>query len=199
MTVLADDSASARDSTCVLLGDPEDWITDHGDVLLRFAIVRVGDRATAEDLVQETLLSAWRGRASFDGACTPRTWFVSILKRRVADYFRRVKTQRERNSPIDSHPSDLASDACGSAEKASEAAEFWSIVTGCTSDLPEHLARAFRLRTFGDEAPESICDTEGITRKNLSVRLHRARQLLRLCLERRWFGEATTATGPPAQ
>ena len=55
--------------------------------------------------------------------------------------------------------------------------------------MPEHLARAFRLRTFGEQDPGQICEEEGITRKNLSVRLHRARQLLRRCLQMKWFKE----------
>ena len=195
MALLASTTPKAERS----LGDPETWIEDHGDVLLRFAAVRVGDTATAEDLVQETLLAAWRSRDSFDGACSPRTWLVAILKRRVADHFRRRGRQRERvaEEEIGSPALDAADDH--TAEKASEAAEFWNIVTACTSDLPEHLARAFRLRTFGDEAPESICDVEGITRKNLSVRLHRARQLLKQCLEKRWFGNGDLASAAPLQ
>lgn len=188
--------ASPPETSDPSLGDPESWISDHGDVLLRFAVVRVGDTATAEDLVQETLLAAWRNRASFDGACSARTWLVAILKRRVADHFRRVGRQREHTAESELETPAPATSEKGSAEKASEAAEFWHIVTACTSDLPEHLARAFRLRTFGDEAPESICTVEGISRKNLSVRLHRARQLLRHCLERRWFGNAAATASP---
>lgn len=167
------------------LGDPEAWVTAHGDVLLRFAMARVGDAETAEDLVQETLLAAWRGRAAFDGLCEPRTWLIAILKRRVADYYRRVGRF---------FGESLSSDAevpCRTADAGAvpEAAEFWGVVTGCTGEMPEHLARAFRLRTFAEEDPAAICDAEGISRKNLSVRLHRARQLLRRCLENRWFGE----------
>lgn len=179
-------------ATPALLGDPENWIEAHGDTLLRFAAMRVGDTATAEDLVQETLLSAWRNRHSFDGGCTPRTWLVAILKRRVADHFRKVGRRREHApaSEAEIESPGLVADDSGAAF---ESAEFWNIVTACTSDLPEHLARAFRLRTFGDEAPESICNVEGITRKNLSVRLHRARQLLKQCLERRWFGASDNA------
>lgn len=165
------------------LGDPDSWVTEYGDILLRYAVLRVGDVATAEDLVQETLLAAWRGRSGFSGDCAPRTWLVAILKRRIADHYRQHGRRAALEERAAEHATETARDSC-----SAEDAEFWSVFSNCTGDLPDHLARAFNLRAFADEKPEAICDSEGITRKNLSVRLHRARQLLRRCLESRWFG-----------
>ena len=34
--------------------DPETWLQDYGDYLYRFAYVRLGNKASAEDAVQET-------------------------------------------------------------------------------------------------------------------------------------------------
>lgn len=183
MTILT----TAQEPAVSALGDPDSWVEEHGDVLLRFALTRVSDTSTAEDLVQETLLAAWRGREAFDGACEPRTWLIAILKRRVADHYRQHSRRHEAHDAgvIDETPSGPAS--FSEVGPDCEAAEFWEVVSGCTGDLPEHLGRAFRLRTFGEEQPDTICDAEGITRKNLSVRLHRARQLLRRCLETKWF------------
>lgn len=173
-----------KDESTAGLGDPETWVDRYGDGLLRYALTRVGDRSTAEDLVQETLLAAWRGRSGYSGSCSAETWLTSILKRRVADDFRR----RGRRPPtVPEHLLDSPPPSPRGVGPDHEAAEFWSVVSGCTGDMPDHLARAFRLRTFGEEAPATICDAEGISRKNLSVRLHRARQLLRRCLETRWF------------
>jgi RNA polymerase sigma-70 factor (ECF subfamily) len=41
--------------------DPKNWVTLYGDQLFRYALPRVDDRGTAEDLVQETFLSALKG------------------------------------------------------------------------------------------------------------------------------------------
>ena len=38
--------------------DPTVWVDDHGDYLFRYAVVRLRDETAAEDMVQETLLSA---------------------------------------------------------------------------------------------------------------------------------------------
>ena len=38
--------------------DPAEWLQRHGDVLYRFALLRGFDQSTAEELVQETFVSA---------------------------------------------------------------------------------------------------------------------------------------------
>jgi RNA polymerase sigma factor (sigma-70 family) len=38
----------------------------------------LGSVVDAEDVVQETLLKAWRSRASFQGKASPRTWLYRI-------------------------------------------------------------------------------------------------------------------------
>ena len=74
---------------------PEDWVEQFGDLLFRTAVSRVGDREVAQDLVQEALLAAWRGRESFDGRSQRSTWLVAILKRKIADHFRATGRSRE--------------------------------------------------------------------------------------------------------
>ncbi len=36
------------------MGDPATWVDEHGDALFRYALLRVRERASAEDVVQET-------------------------------------------------------------------------------------------------------------------------------------------------
>lgn len=70
-------------------------ITEHAPALYRLAYRLVGDAHEAEDIVQETLRSAWTSRERFDklrfGAGRGvRAWLASILRRRVVDRWRRV-------------------------------------------------------------------------------------------------------------
>lgn len=46
---------------------PENWLNDYGDILYRFALTRVRSEATAEDLVQETLLAGFLAYDKFFG------------------------------------------------------------------------------------------------------------------------------------
>ena len=87
--------------------NPDRWVEEHGDILLRYALARVRDTAVAEDLVQETFLSAWKARQGFAGLSAERSWLVGILKHKIMDYIRR--TSRERGLfPEEPLPSVLA-------------------------------------------------------------------------------------------
>ena len=44
------------------LSDPNRWVELHGDYLFRFAVVRVNNRETAENLVQDTLIAAFQAK-----------------------------------------------------------------------------------------------------------------------------------------
>src|SRR6476646_9849607 len=51
----------------------------YGDDLYRLACSSLGSEADACDLVQETLVGAFRGVARFDGRSSLRTWLLRIL------------------------------------------------------------------------------------------------------------------------
>jgi RNA polymerase sigma-70 factor (ECF subfamily) len=51
----------------------------HARNLLRFARRLTSDPAAAEDLVQETLMRAWRGFAQFRGGTNARAWLFRIM------------------------------------------------------------------------------------------------------------------------
>jgi RNA polymerase sigma-70 factor (ECF subfamily) len=48
-----------------------------------------GNRATAEDLLQETLVKIARGLPAFEGRSSVKTWAFSIATRVATDHFRR--------------------------------------------------------------------------------------------------------------
>ena len=64
--------------------------------LLRYALLQLRDRDSAEDVVQETMLAALEGRARFAGQSTAKTWLTGILKHKIID-LRRSTTRRNRS------------------------------------------------------------------------------------------------------
>lgn len=50
------------------------WLDQYGDALYRYARASVKNSFIAEDLIQETLLAAYRSRESFSGQSTIKTW-----------------------------------------------------------------------------------------------------------------------------
>ncbi|MBX3434367.1 MAG: sigma-70 family RNA polymerase sigma factor [Pirellulales bacterium] len=174
----------------------ERWLADHGDALLAYAVRRTPDLATAEDMVQETLAAAVVAIASFEGDSTLLTWLTAILRRKIADFYRK----RSREVPVagdeerlewfadDGHwrasPGEWGSDPAATAE----AAEFQEALARCLGRLGPTLRSAFQLRVLDESTTEETCSILGISPTNLSVRLTRARLTLRECLERTWFG-----------
>jgi RNA polymerase sigma-70 factor (ECF subfamily) len=68
-----------------------------------------------------------------------------------------------------------------------EAKEFWNVLTGCLSGLPEAQRRAFSMREFDGFSSDEIREVLDVSPTNLWVMLHRARAKLRRCLEVNWF------------
>ncbi|MCA1685853.1 MAG: hypothetical protein LC745_07660 [Planctomycetia bacterium] len=85
----------------------------------------------------------------------------------------------------------------GDPARELENREFWDAFHRCLARLPPGLADAFFLREVDGLGPDEVQQILGITPANLWARLHRARSLLRQCLETGWFGRRTSSTPPP--
>lgn len=180
--------------------DPHGWVERHGDYLYRFALARVRRAEAAEDLVQEALLAAWRGRARYGGRAAERSWLTAILKRKVIDWLRTAVRDRGRADPGDdgwldkqftsggkwkSGPDEWAFDA---PEAGVERGEFWDAVHGCTDKLPARLRDVFVLWHLDERPTDEVCQAAKVTPTNLWVMLHRARHRMWRCLSRNWYG-----------
>lgn len=76
--------------------EDEEWLAverHFAGRLLAYAHRRVGDRQTAEDVVQETLLGAVRGIDDFDAQFTFEQYLFGICKNRTIDFMRRRKAR----------------------------------------------------------------------------------------------------------
>lgn len=59
--------------------------------LLRFAFWLSRDRALAEDVVQETMLRAWKAQDSLKDEAAAKPWFLTIVRREYARNFERKR------------------------------------------------------------------------------------------------------------
>jgi RNA polymerase sigma-70 factor (ECF subfamily) len=191
--------------------EPDAWVEQHGDSLFQFALLRVRDPETACDLVQETFLAALRDRDTYSGGSSIRSWLIAILKHKIADHLRKsAREQRFRESSarddktegtIDhrgrwpTRPLDWRDDPLIECERC----EFWEVLGRCLSRIPAHLAEVFLQRELDGLSREVICRNLRITPENLSVRLFRARLLLRGCLEDHWFRGREATRKPPRE
>ncbi|MFE6067318.1 sigma-70 family RNA polymerase sigma factor [Streptomyces sp. NPDC056525] len=62
---------------------------EHGNALLAYATRLTDDRATAEDVVQETLIRAWRhSEALVNGKGSVRGWLLTVARNIITDRYR---------------------------------------------------------------------------------------------------------------
>lgn len=178
--------------------NPEKWVSLYADYLFNYAIGRISDRDLAKDLVQDTFLSALKAKDGFRGKASERTWLISILKRKIVDYYRKINStkgkaevrmnfyadgEREGEWLEERAPTDWS----GEIEKKLENQELAEVLDKCIGNLPEKYDMVFRMKTIYQMETEDICKELDITTSNLWVIIHRARTQLRKCMEDNWF------------
>lgn len=177
--------------------DPNKWVDKYSDYLFNYTIVRVNDREVAHDLISETFLAGLKSMKNFKGEATERTWLISILKRKIIDYYRKINSRRGRaevkiNYSDESNEGDwleeMAPDRFDkTAEDNMENEELGLAILDCMENLTEKQARIFKMKTIEGFETEAICNEFNITPSNLWVIIHRARTTLAECLEKNWF------------
>jgi RNA polymerase sigma-70 factor, ECF subfamily len=61
---------------------------EHARVVFAQVLLVVGERALAEEIVQDTMLAVWRGAGSFRGESSVRSWVIAIARRQTRDRMR---------------------------------------------------------------------------------------------------------------
>ena len=146
----------------------------HGASVLRFARSLTRRSDEAEDLLQQTFLSAWQAAAQFRGDGSARGWLLTIA--RHAAHRQRVRRERER---LDDEPVDGLGQHAGWGQSDPEA-----IVL--REEQRRTIAQAFATLTEEDRAILTLRDLEGCSGEETAAllglglpamksRLHRAR------------------------
>lgn len=177
--------------------DPDKWVDRYADYLFNYTIVRVNDREVANDLISETFLAALNSMKNFKGDASERTWLISILKRKIIDYYRKINSNKGKAEVkvtlpdgeaegewLEEKVADLSD---RTAEDEMENKELGLAILDCMDQLPEKQARIFKMKTIEGIDTETICNEFKITPSNLWVIIHRARTFLANCLEKNWF------------
>jgi len=195
-------------TTADLIAEPEhdstptcDWVEAHADYLFNFAIGQLRDPGAAEDIVQETFLAAVKGRETFSGQSSERTWLIGILRHKIYDHLR--KTCRERAVRLEPTPANDAEaweesvlwlhDVAAESQSPSrrlELHEFRANLELALGRLPPRIAQVFQLYEIEERPNREVCAQMNISESNLWVMLHRALKQLREQLGGWWFGEA---------
>ena len=143
--------------------EPNLWVNKHGDYLYNYAYSRVHSKEIAEDLVQDTFIAGLGAMKSFQGRSTEITWLISILKRKVIDYYRKSSTKKEIVSSEFTMPFNkdgvyeghwilerAPKEWSGDLDDPLQQQEFRVILEKCLAHLPENWKAVFVLKFIED-------------------------------------------------
>jgi RNA polymerase sigma-70 factor (ECF subfamily) len=77
----------------------------HGRIILAQINLVAGDRAVSEEILQDTMLAAWRGAGSFRGDSRVRAWLIAIARRQARDRRRRHRMHTVGDEVLNGQPS----------------------------------------------------------------------------------------------
>jgi RNA polymerase sigma-70 factor (ECF subfamily) len=149
----------------------------HGATLLRGAMALCRDHQLAEDIVQETLVEAWRSLTRFDGRCRFSTWLYGILRHRHLKAA--ARHWRANLVELSSDDSESCYDKDSDPSLASQLNEDLRRVRQSVASLPEGQRLAIELRFFADASLEDIAAALDIPLGTVKSRLHHGLENMR--------------------
>ena len=165
-------------------------IDEHSDYLLSFAMSKLRDIELAKDLVQDTFVSALSKFDTFEQRSSVRTWLTSILNRKIIDHWRKAETRY--TDPISKFFDPESGGRVWITNKNSmdietiedkiSKEETISQLKDCIDKLPEKWNGILSAKYFEEKPSDEICNDFDISPSNLWVIIHRAKLLLRDCL-----------------
>jgi RNA polymerase sigma-70 factor (ECF subfamily) len=174
-TVSASGGADPRSSTAVSPRQQqfEALVRAHSGELFRYAYWLSGDRALSQDLVQETLLRAWRSLDALRETVAAKAWLTTILRREHARLF-----ERKPMPTTDLDDLELT-DAGPTPEHQGEDA----VMRAAIAKLEPKYREPLVLQVLGGFSCEEIAKELGLTESAVMTQVFRARQKLKAMLD----------------
>ncbi len=180
------------------------WVDTYGDELFSWALYKTSDKPVAEDLVQETFLAAFLAYKSFKGGSSAKTWLFRILNNKIVDHYRKSSKNLFSNlgemlsgqamqvtdtlfNDLDNWSSNGLEDQWDDEKHLLDDPEFNTVMDKCVGDLPDNWRTAVLWKFHLNKKSDEICQELQISPSNYWQVIHRAKLLLKKCLEINWF------------
>jgi len=167
----------------------EELVEHHAAPLLAVTRRILRDEEEARDAVQETFVAEFRGIGEFNAESSVSTWLHRIAVN-CALMKVRVRARREKDVDAllpafqpDGHQQQSSVSWTETAEEILQREQSCALVRQCIDQLPEPYRIVLVLRDIEQLPADVVAEKLQITRDNLKVKLHRARQALRTLLD----------------
>ncbi len=168
-------------------GEFENLLGIYGDDVYRFCMYIMRNRENADDLYQETVLTAFRKAETLELSENPRSYLLSVAVKLSHNFFRKEKRKSEHTaSPAPEMLDNLADDTDVQAD--AEKAELRAAIRQAVSELDEKYRVPVVLYYFDEQNLTYISEIMKLPPGTVKSRLHRARELLAAKLEKEVSG-----------
>lgn len=152
-------------------------VDQHAASVYRVALTIVGDAALADDVVQETLLKAWRKAPLDDAGQIPRAWLMKVARNTAISLLR---TRREHLFSPEAMPdSGGGVEIPRTVEGRAQVEELWSALRHLDADARALLV----LKEVDGLSYDEIAETLELPLPTVKTRLFRARNQLKDALK----------------
>jgi RNA polymerase sigma-70 factor (ECF subfamily) len=158
------------------------YVVPEVDFLYRVALALAAQPADAEDLVQDTLIRAYRAVERFDGAY-PRAWLATILRNTHLNRVRKRVPLLFRDDETAQAVLERGADNAPTTEDIVVDAQFEAVVVDALAALPDKYRAVVHLVDVQGLTYREAAAALGIPRGTVMSRLHRARGRVRARLK----------------
>ncbi len=159
-----------------------EYVVPELEVLYRVAYSITRNKADAEDLVQDTLLRAYRAVERFDGRY-PRAWLLTIMRNAQINRVRRKRPELMHDP--DETMARMADESADAADAETQIIDqtLAAPIENALNSLPEKFRSVVELVDINELSYKEAADALGIPVGTVMSRLHRARRNIRQHLE----------------
>jgi RNA polymerase sigma-70 factor, ECF subfamily len=167
----------------------EELISRYEQRIFRFGFRMCGHEQDAEDVVQDTFVSAYRNLGGFRGDASILTWLLKIASSACLKKRRLKKNEPRNHIPFE----DLQSQPTGEARidvprqptpdleiLSAEVRERFHVALG---SIPGHYRQVLVLRELEGMSTREVAEILELTESAVKVRLHRARKMVQKAFE----------------
>jgi RNA polymerase sigma-70 factor (ECF subfamily) len=146
-----------------------------------FGLVR--NHADADDLAQDTFLSAYRSIGGFRGGSSFYTWIYRIAVNLTMNHIKKRSREKGRSELLENTPPSAQAQAVASPELRSQTDEISDKIAEALGGLPLPFRTAFQLVVNQGMSHGRAAGILGCSENTVSWRMHKARKMLQAKLK----------------
>jgi RNA polymerase sigma-70 factor, ECF subfamily len=157
----------------------------HNVKVFRFLMRFVDNEATAEDLVSEVFIEAWRNAGQFAARSQVSTWLLAIARHKALSARRRRSTEQ-----LDEDVLEFIEDPSDNPEIAMQKTERSEVLRECLSQLSPAHREIIDLVYYHERTIDDVAEIIGVPQNTVKTRMFYARKRIAEMLSARGFDRA---------